>query len=243
MCLLKFTDGEPKETIQNCIQQSPEVGYRLTKTLLEEHYGNPHRILVASCKEIKSWAPLKQGDSSAYRKFYNFLIKCESIMSRQQWNPLDTPDTLCSLITKLPRNTRDRWNRGVLNLRRHEQRKPELADLREFVEEEVVLVNDPLFSNEALKEYTDKNEKVNKKRHTKTYVTQTSEQAKETKDVSKLIECQICGDGHDADDLVSSMVRLWNKEQSTSQKEALLWLLYTNHSRSQCKNLQNSKNM
>ena len=139
MRLLKFTDGEAKETIQHCIQQSPEVGYRLAKTLLEEHYGNPHRILVAYRKEIKSWAPLKQGDSSAYQKFYNFLIKCNSIMSRQQWNALDTPDVLCSLISKLPGNTRDRWNRQVLNLRRHEQREPELAVLIEFVE--VVLVN------------------------------------------------------------------------------------------------------
>ena len=62
------------------------------------------------------------------------------------------------------------------------------------------VVNDPLFSKEPLKEYIDKNEKVSKKRHTKTYVTQTSEQAKEKKDGSKLIECQICGDGHDRDD-------------------------------------------
>ena len=109
--LLKFTDGEAKETIQHCIQQSPEVGYRLAKTSLEEHYGNPHRILAAYCKGIKSWAPLKQGDSSAYWKFYNFLIKYESIMSRQQWNALDTPDVLCNLISKLPGNTRDRLNR------------------------------------------------------------------------------------------------------------------------------------
>ena len=164
------------------------------------HYGNPHRILVAYCKEIKSWAPLKQGNSSAYRKFYNFLIKCDSIMSRQQWNALNTSDVLCSLISKVPGNTRDRWNRQVLNLRRHEQRDPELADLIELVEEELVLLNDPLFSKKTLKEYIDKNEKVSKKRHTKTYITQTSEQAKERKDGSKLIGCQICADGHDADD-------------------------------------------
>ena len=83
-------------------------------------------------------------------------------MSRQQWNALDTPDVLCSLISKLPGNTRDRWNRQVLNLRRHEQRESQLADLIEFVEE-VVLVNNPLFSKEPLQEYIDKNEKVNKK--------------------------------------------------------------------------------
>ena len=61
-------------------------------------------------------------------------------MSRQQWNALDTPDVLCSLISKLPGNTSVRWNRRVLNLRRHEQIEPELADLIELVEEEEVVL-------------------------------------------------------------------------------------------------------
>ena len=80
----------------------------------------------------------------------------------------------------------------------------------------MVLVNDPLFSKEALKEYIDKNEKVNKKRHTKTYVTQTSEQARERKDGSKLIECQICGDGHVADDCSIFIGQTGRKKQNTS---------------------------
>ena len=72
---------------------------------------NPHRILTAYREEIKSWTPLKLGDSTAYRKF---SIKCDSIMSCQQWNSLDTADVLCSLVSKLPGNTRDRWNRKII---------------------------------------------------------------------------------------------------------------------------------
>ena len=225
--LLKFTDGEAKETMQHCLQQSPEVGYRLVKILLEKQYGNPNRILLAYRKEIKSCAPLKQGDSFAYRKFYNFLIKCDSIMSWQQWNALDTPDVLCSLISKLPGNTRDRWNRPVLNLRRHEQREPKLPDLIEFVEEGVVLVNDPLFSKKRLKEYIDKNEKINKKRHTKTYVTQTSEQVKVRKDGSKLMECQICGGGHDADDCSIFSGQTVEERSKALAKKKLCYGCYT----------------
>ena len=45
--LLKFTDGEAKETIRHCIQQPAEIGCRLAKSLLEDHYGNPHCILAA----------------------------------------------------------------------------------------------------------------------------------------------------------------------------------------------------
>ena len=119
--LLKLTDGKAKEIDRLCIQQPSEIGYRLAKSLLEDHYGNPHRILAAYRKEIKSWTPLKPGNPTAYRKFCNFLIKCDSIMSCQQWNSLDTPDVLCSLVSKLPGNTMDRWNRKVFMLRKHQQ--------------------------------------------------------------------------------------------------------------------------
>jgi len=53
--LLKFTEGEAKEIIKHCIQQPPATGYALAKTLLERHYGNPHRILSAYRKEMKIW--------------------------------------------------------------------------------------------------------------------------------------------------------------------------------------------
>ena len=106
--LLKCADGEAKVTIKHCVQQLSEIGYRLAKSFVEDHYGNPQRILAAYQMEIRSWTPLKPGDSTAYRKFYSFLIKSGSIMSRQQWNFLDTPDVLCSLVSKLPGTTRDR---------------------------------------------------------------------------------------------------------------------------------------
>ena len=80
--ILKYTEGEARETIKHCIQQAVDIGYDRTKLLLEQQYGNPHRILAAYRKEIKGWSSLKPGDSSAYLKFYNFLIKCESIMSQ-----------------------------------------------------------------------------------------------------------------------------------------------------------------
>ena len=89
--------------------------------------------------------PLKPGDSTVYRKFYNFLIKSNSIMARQQWNSLDTPDVLCNFVSKLPGNTRDRWNRKVFMLRKHPQLNPELSDLIDFAEEEMILANDPQF--------------------------------------------------------------------------------------------------
>ena len=144
--LLKYTESEARETIKHCIQQPVDIGYDRAKLLFEQHYGDPHRILAAYRKEIKGWLSLKPGDSSAYWKFYNFLIKCESIMSRQRWNSLNSRDILCTLTSKLPGNAKDKWNRKVISILRRRFKDPELADFIEFINDETLLASDPLFS-------------------------------------------------------------------------------------------------
>ena len=67
-------------------------------------------------------------------------------MSRQQWNSLDTPDILCALISKLPGNARDKWNRKVMMIRRSHGREPELSDFIDFVDDETLLASDTLWS-------------------------------------------------------------------------------------------------
>ena len=58
------------------------------------------------------------------------------------------------LIAKLPGRLIDRWNRNVEVIRKRHLREPDLQDLIKFVEEETVLMNDPLISRETLHEYT-----------------------------------------------------------------------------------------
>ena len=45
--LLKYTEGEARETIKHYIQQPVDIGYDRAKLLLEQHYGDPHSILAA----------------------------------------------------------------------------------------------------------------------------------------------------------------------------------------------------
>ena len=76
--LTKYTDGQPNEMIKHCIQQPAAVGYKNARSLLEEKYGNPHQILAAYHKEIKSWPQIKPANGIAHIKFYIFLLKCGS---------------------------------------------------------------------------------------------------------------------------------------------------------------------
>ena len=77
--LLKYTEGEARDSIKHYIQQTPEAGFQKAKLLLER-FGDPHRISPAYRKDMRGWPSLKNGDSAGYRRSYNFLIKCESIV-------------------------------------------------------------------------------------------------------------------------------------------------------------------
>ena len=159
--LIKYTDGEPKEMIKPCIQQPANIGYKNARSLLKQKYGNPHSIIAGYRKEIKAWSQLKPADSAAdgaAQKLHNFLIKCESATYGQTWNALDTPEMMCLVLSKLPGHTRERWNRSVMSIRRRYSREPDFDDLIHFVEDKATLVNDLLFSKEALSGYVDKRE-------------------------------------------------------------------------------------
>ena len=55
-------------------------------------------------------------------------------------NAVETPDTLCMLVSKLPNGVADRWNRNTLMLQRSQQREPSFKDFIEFFDEQTVLV-------------------------------------------------------------------------------------------------------
>ena len=168
---------------------------------MEQYYGDLHRILAACRKEIRGWPSLKPGDSSSYWKFYNFLIKCKSIMSRQQWNSLKSLDILCTLTSKLPGNARDKWNRKVLSIWRCRVKDPELADFIEFINNGTLLARDPYFSREALKVYVEKEEKSHLTKM-KAYASNNTDKVQEEKGNIKEINCPVCEENHDLKSMI-----------------------------------------
>ena len=153
--LINLTSGEAKELVKPFIHDRPECGFANAMRLLEKQYGNPHKLLASYRKEIKQMTKIKHGDAAAHRRLFNFLIKCQSLEYGSQ-NPLDTPDVICMILAKIQGYLQDRWNRNVQKIRKVQMREPGLTDLTKFFEDEMVLVNDPLFSREAVGQYEEK---------------------------------------------------------------------------------------
>ena len=231
--LIKYTDGEPKEMIKHCIHQPANIGYKNARSLLEQKYGNPHSIIAAYRKEIKAWPQLKPADGAAFQKLHNFLIKCESATYGQTWNALDTPE-MCLVLSKLPGHTRERWNRSVMSIWRRYSREPDFADLIRFVEDEATLVNDPLFSKEALSGYVDKREVPVKRKQLKTYVITSNE------NTSRLLNsCPLCQRDHDLGKCENFMKKSVEDRSKSLAKNKLCYGGYTpissDHNARSCK--------
>ncbi|XP_066918134.1 uncharacterized protein [Clytia hemisphaerica] len=148
--LMNFTEGEANDLIQCCLYLSD--GYNHAKSLLKKKYGDPHRIMTFFKKELDRSEAIKPGDSSAFGKFYSFLLKCGSVIENKLSNSFDTADNLCIITSKLPLHCRDKWNRKVINIRTESDREPCFKDVLLFVENEMIVASDPLFSREAFKD-------------------------------------------------------------------------------------------
>ena len=59
-------------------------------------------------------------------------------------------------LAKLPLHSQDRWSGNTLMLRRKDSREPTLIDLSNFVEDEMTLANDQLYSSETASHYLEK---------------------------------------------------------------------------------------
>ena len=97
----------------------------------------------------------------------------------------------------------ERRNRKLLNKRRYQVREPTLNYMTDYIEEETILMNDPLVSCEALANYHTKVEHSIRQKRIKNYTMKAEDENK--KDVRWSSEdnsskCKMCNGRHDLDE-------------------------------------------
>ena len=200
-------------------------------------------MLPSNRNEIKLMQPLKPGDATAFQRLLNFLIKCQTMGVGSKHNPLDTPEMICMILAKLPLHLQDRWNRNTLLLRRMDSRGPTLMGLANFVEDEMKLVNDPLYSREAVSQYLGKRPtrqgQRGDRRKFHTMATKTDNSSEVTQKGNKTSNertCPVCGEKHDIEDCKYYLQQtLEERSKLIFKKKVMLWLLPRNPKGRQCK--------
>ena len=87
---ISLTSEEAKELVKLFTHDRPEYGFANATKLLENQYDNPHKLLASYRKEIKQMSKIRSSDAEAYRRLFNFQVKCQSLEYGNH-NPLDTP--------------------------------------------------------------------------------------------------------------------------------------------------------
>ena len=93
----------------------------------------------------------------------------------------------------------DRWNNNTLKIRRMHSREPQLFDLPNFIEDEMTLASDPLYSRDVVSQYIDKSQKFIKSKRFTVNTVRDKELGKV--DISKKLKvgnrCPLWNENHD----------------------------------------------
>ena len=148
------------------------------------------------------------------------------------------------ILAKIPGYLEDRWNRNVQKIRKVQMREPGLTDLTNFIEDEMVLVNDPLFSRAAVGQYKEKplKQSISTKYKFQTHV------IKEAGDSGKKdkAKCLICDEHHDIKECQKFLIQTMEDRSKTLYKKKLCYGCLGNiskeHNTKSCANRRMCKN-
>ena len=135
---------------------------------------------------------------------------------------------ICMLLSKLPGKIRDKWVRAVME----EERSPEMTigDFVKLIHEQAMLMNDPLFSKEAVDQYTYKksSKQDNSKKTISTFATNPKSDKEEKRDVQTRDPlCIACNKDHLLDSCKIFMEKTDGKNQTLGQQKIMPWWLST----------------
>ena len=204
--LIKYTRGEAKELIQHCSQMPQPDGYLLAKDLLEKEYGDPHKVTSAYMRELDSWKTIRTGNVDDFKKFYRFLLKCNTNRKGDVYlRLLDNPETLRSIQSKLPHKLQERWTRKAVQYRETNRKELDFSHFLEFVRMECKVLDDPVYSH--VQNNSDDKNKADPRNSGRDYYNKTDKTDKtiynQTAFSSQVTEthaaCLYCAEEHDID--------------------------------------------
>ena len=240
--LIKYTRGEPKELIQHCIQMPQPDGYVMAQELLEKEYGDPHKVSSAYMKELRSWKPINAGDVNELKRYYRFLLKCNTNRKGDVYlKLLDNPETLRILQSKLPYKMRERWTRRAVQQRETEKGELVFADFVELVRMECKFLDDPVYSVLPDSVERSKSEDRSRKKfggNEKIFASQVNEEEQVTLHAA----CLYCADRHDIDSCQKFIQLAHREKREYLFKQKICFHCYevftfsSDHGYNKCKN-------
>lgn len=132
--LVQHTTGKVKELMKSCLAMKEEDGYREARSLLKTRYGQSYRIASAYVGKLTRGPAIKAKDGEALRRFSILLTGCKNTLKEIGYlSKIENPDTLKTIVNRLPYGLRQRWRDVADNITENVGREITIEDLSDFV--------------------------------------------------------------------------------------------------------------
>lgn len=163
--LVKYTKGEVKESIKSCVYL-PDY-FAGAKELHDKKFSSSFRIAAEYRKRFLAWPKVKASDAASLNKFETFFSKYQSSLAGVSHSTDNSQELLQLFQNNLPVYFQDRLNQTAFKVGLKFEREPGIEDFVQLINKEKVLLDDPLYSREAISNFSrhsdDKQDKQNVK--------------------------------------------------------------------------------
>ncbi|XP_028416433.1 uncharacterized protein LOC114540499 [Dendronephthya gigantea] len=175
----------------------PKEGYLKARKLLEQTFGQKHKIAMAHVEKLTNGGPIKVEYGDSLEQFSISLMSCSNTLKAIGYlSKIENPNALKRIIERLPYKLQERWRDVADKIMNDEGRDVTIEDVAKFIEIKARSMNNPVFGKLS---YSSKDQNVKPKVPRQTKIPETESKsstfATEVDDVKKK-PCKECGGKH-----------------------------------------------
>lgn len=125
-----------------------DSGFSKAKWLLQQNFGNEHKIATAYMERALSWPLIRAEDTRALQAYTVYLRGCCNAMEDVNYMfELNIPANMLAILKKLPYRLRDLWRTVACDIQEKHHQRAAFKDIVEFLERQVKIATDPIFGD------------------------------------------------------------------------------------------------
>lgn len=247
----RYVKGGAKEVVDSFLLLDSEDAYDKAKEMLKKRFGDPFAVAATCRKKLESWPKIHPNNSTALRKYSDFLVQCQKLMEKiGSLRVLNDDHENRKLVAKLPKWASNRWSRLAFNWKEENEVFPPFSEFVKFVVKEADIVCDPVLSSPPLNE-EDSNRTISERnkdkkprfprrpRDANAFTTSSNEEKSrpaETKPPLAVKSCFYCKKSHDIDACPEFVKRTINERKEFASAKGLCFgCLQHGHLSKDCK--------
>lgn len=144
--LEQYTTGRVKELVRSCQHMRPNEGYAQARYLLEQRFGDNHKIAMAYVEKVLDGPPIKADDGNALESFSITLSSCKNSLEAIGYlKKIENPECMRKIVERLPYNLQGKWRDTADFIMNVDKRDVYIDDIARFVEKNARALNNPIF--------------------------------------------------------------------------------------------------